>query len=138
MFLIKVHKKQYLTGTELEKVKSESGILGLEEAGHNLGCVEPHNLTLNTARLGASLRSRLEERGVAFIMGKDAKLVAEGSKVVAVQMEDKVTMVADNYVVCAGYNSLGLLRNLGLKIPLLPIKAYSLHINKCPAAENWR
>ena len=138
MFLIKVHKKQYLTGTELEKVKSESGILGLEEAGHNLGCVEPHNLTLNTARLGASLRSRLEERGVAFIMGKDAKLVAEGSKVVAVQMEDKVTMVADNYVVCAGYNSLGLLRNLGLKIPLLPIKAYSLHINQCPAAENWR
>ena len=138
MFLIKVHKKQYLTGTELEKVKSESGILGLEEAGHNLGCLEPHNLTLNTARLGASLRSRLEERGVAFIMGKDAKLVAEGSKVVAVQMEDKATMVADNYVVCAGYNSLGLLRNLGLKIPLLPIKAYSLHINQCPAAENWR
>ena len=71
-------------------------------------------------------------------MGKDAKLVAEGSKVVAVQMEDKVTVVADNYVVCAGYNSLGLLRNLGLKIPLLPIKAYSLHINKCPAAEKWR
>ena len=94
MFLIKVHKKHYLIGTELEKVKSESGILGLEEAGHNLGCLEPHNLTLNTARLGASLRSRLVERGVAFIMGKDAKLVAEGSKVVAVQMEDKVTMVA--------------------------------------------
>ena len=132
-----MHQKQYVIGAELERVKKESGILGLEEAGHNLGCVEPHNLTLNTARLGASLRSRLEERGVSFIMGTEARLVAEGSRVVEVEVDGE-TVVADNYVVCAGYNSLHILRNLGLNIPLLPIKAYSLHINNCPAAENWR
>ena len=134
----KVHRKQYVIGEELEKVKRESGILGLEESGHNLGCVEPNNLTVNTARLGASLRSRLEGRGVSFIMGKEAKLVAEGSRVVGVEVDDGEVVVADKYVVCAGYNSLRILRNLGLNIPLLPIKAYSLHISNCPTAENWR
>ena len=127
-----------MIGAELEKVKRESGILGLDEAGHNLGCVEPHNLTLNTARLGASLRSRLEEKGVSFIMGREARLVAEGGRVVAVEVDGGTKVVADNYVVCAGYNSLSILRNLGLNIPLLPIKAYSLHINNCPPATNWR
>ena len=133
-----MHRKQYVIGAELEKVKRESGILGLDEAGHNLGCVEPHNLTLNTARLGASLRSRLEEKGVSFIMGREARLVAEGGGVVAVEVDGGTKVVADNYVVCAGYNSLSILRNLGLNIPLLPIKAYSLHINNCPPATNWR
>ena len=133
-----MHRKQYVIGAELEKVKRESGILGLDEAGHNLGCVEPHNLTLNTARLGASLRSRLEEKGVSFIMGREARLVAEGGRVVAVEVDGGTKVVADNYVVCAGYNSLSILRNLGLNIPLLPIKAYSLHINNCPPATNWR
>ena len=127
-----------MIGAELEKVKRESGILGLDEAGHNLGCVEPHNLTLNTARLGASLRSRLEEKGVSFIMGREARLVAEGGRGVAVEVDGGTKVVADNYVVCAGYNSLSILRNLGLNIPLLPIKAYSLHINNCPPATNWR
>ena len=133
-----MHRKQYVIGAELEKVKRESGILGLDEAGHNLGCVEPHNLTLNTARLGASLRSRLEEKGVSFIMGREARLVAEGGRVGAVEVDGGTKVVADNYVVCAGYNSLSILRNLGLNIPLLPIKAYSLHINNCPPATNWR
>ena len=71
------------------------------------------------------------------MMGREARLVAEGSRVVGVEV-DGGAVVADNYVVCAGYNSLRILRNLGLNIPLLPIKAYSLHINNCPAAENWR
>ena len=133
-----MHRKQYVIGAELEKVKRESGILGLDEAGHNLACVEPHNLTLNTARLGASLRSRLEEKGVSFIMGREARLVAEGGRVVAVEVDGGTKVVADNFVVCAGYNSLSILRNLGLNIPLLPIKAYSLHINNCPPATNWR
>ena len=137
VLLSQVHRKQYVIGAELEKVKTESGISGLEEAGHNLGCIEPNNLTLNTARLGTSLKSRLEERGVSFIMGGKARLLAEGSRVVGVEV-DGVTVAADNYVVCAGYSSLRLLRNLGLNIPLLPIKAYSLHINNCPAAKNWR
>ena len=70
-------------------------------------------------------------------MGGKARLLAEGSRVVGVEV-DGVTVAADNYVVCAGYSSLRLLRNLGLNIPLLPIKAYSLHINNCPAAKNWR
>ena len=102
------------------------------------------------------------------MMGREARLVAEGGKVVAVEVDGGRTVVADNYVVCAGYNSLkisqdnffslysffspdnffslvcagynslSILRNLGLSIPLLPIKAYSLHINNCPPAKNWR
>ena len=72
------------------------------------------------------------------MMGREATLVAEGSRVVGVEVDEGETVVADKYVVCAGYNSLRILRNLGLNIPLLPIKAYSLHINNCPAAENWR
>ena len=71
-------------------------------------------------------------------MGREARLVAEGGRVVAVEVDGGTKVVADNFVVCAGYNSLSILRNLGLNIPLLPIKAYSLHINNCPPATNWR
>ena len=40
-------------GAEVEagaQVKANSGILGLEKAQHNFGCVEPGNLTVNTFR----------------------------------------------------------------------------------------
>ena len=47
-------------------------------------------------------------------------------------------MLPPSYVVCAGYQSLRLLASLGLSIPLLAIKAYSLHVRQCQAANNWR
>ena len=62
--------KQFITGKELEQVKKTSGIFSLDEAGHNVGCVEPNNITVNTRRLGESLKEYLISKGVQFSCGK--------------------------------------------------------------------
>jgi glycine/D-amino acid oxidase-like deaminating enzyme len=131
--------KHYLTGPGLEQVKAESGMEGLGPAGHTLGCLEPDNLTVDTARLGASLRRELEGRGVRFLVGVgEGRLVAEGGRVLAVELPDGHRVSGDRFVVCAGYGSRRLVAPLGLKLPLLPITAYSLHIPGCGAAAGWR
>ena len=133
-----VFPKHFVTGTELAKVKECSGIQGLESAGHNVGCVEPDNITVNTRKLGESLQAYLVEKGVQFTYGEDIKLVTRDNKVTHVESDDGTTVTGDKYVVCAGYDSNKLLQNIGLKIPLVPIKAYSLHIENPAVADRWR
>ena len=45
-----IYPKHYLTGQELETVKTGSGIKNIEE--YNFGCLEPNNITVNTRTLG--------------------------------------------------------------------------------------
>ena len=52
---------------------------------HNVGCVEPHNITVNTKRLGDNLKDYLIANGVKFTYGKEVKLVTENNKVKYVQ-----------------------------------------------------
>ena len=80
-------------------MKATSGIQGLEEAQHNLGCLEPDNLTVDTRRLGASLRQRLEDRGVTFVMGREGRLVTQGTRVVGVALGGGDRLEADRSVV---------------------------------------
>ena len=54
-----VFAKQFVVGKDLTAGKESSGIAGLDAAGHNVGCVEPHNITVNTRKLGGSLRDYL-------------------------------------------------------------------------------
>ena len=49
------------------------------------GCLEPDNLTLNTARLGSSLREVLAGAGVQFSLGREVRLVPDGDTIAGVQ-----------------------------------------------------
>ena len=134
----RVFVKQFITGKELDLVKDSSGILGLDDADHNVGCVEPNNITVNTKKLGESLKNYLLEKGVQFTEGTEVRLVPANGRIQHVESDDGCIISADKYVVCAGYDSNRLLKNVGINIPLVPIKAYSLHISNLNAAKNWR
>ena len=47
-------------------------------------------------------------------------------------------ILGDRYIVCAGYDSNRLLKSIGLRCPLVPIKAYSLHIANLAIATKWK
>ena len=136
----KVLVKQYVTDkAELTTIKQSSGILGLDDADHNVGCVEANNITINTRRLGESLKHYLIAKGVKITCGKKVNLVMDGYKIKHVECEDDQTIITgDKFVVCAGYDSNRLLKSVGLNIPLVPIKAYSLHISKPAVADKWK
>ena len=65
-------------------------------------------------------------------------MVNEDDKMKHIESDDGLTISGDNYVVCAGYDSNRLLKSIGLNIPLVPIKAYSLHISNPAVAAKWK
>ena len=139
-----VFKKKYITGKDLEKIKSQSGIRGLDESvvdnTINVGCLEPNNITVNTKTLGDSLKQYLLENGVQFTFGREVNLVTNSNddKIKHLKCDDGSIICGDSFVVCCGYDSNRLLKSIGMAVPLVPIKAYSLHINSIQSAVNWR
>ena len=79
--------------------------MGLNEAGHNVGCVEPNNLTVNTRKLGESLKNYLIANGVNFTFGKKVRLIANNGKIKYAMCEDGEIFHGDKFVLCAGYDS---------------------------------
>ena len=132
-----IFAKEYITEEKLVAVKNESGIQGLEH--FNYGCIEPHNITVNTRKLGQSLKEYLVENGVEFVFNKSAKLIPNSTRdeIECLQIGD-AQIKSDHYVVAAGYGSNDILNDIGLKIPLMAIKAYSLHISNPRAAKTWK
>ena len=66
------------------------------------------------------------ERGVAFRFNSSLKAIeAEGGEVVAVRVGDE-KIKADAYVVALGSYSPLLLRPLGIRVPVYPLKGYSV------------
>lgn len=122
----RVHEKQYVTGEHLSAVIASSGLCGKME--HNLGAIEPNNLTVNTRALCGTLRAWLEGRGVQFAVGEVRSLGTRDGRVTAVLLEDGGALEADTVVVAANFESVFLLRDVGVPLPLAPIKAYSVHI----------
>ena len=73
------------------------------------------------------LRSHLESTGqVTFRLGDEARAVqaAQGRFTAVVLEDDK--LAADAVVVCAGVQSAALLRPLGIRLPMYPVRGYSL------------
>ena len=60
-------------------------LLGLDNANHNVGCLEPNNITVNTKRLGDSLKDHLIAKGVKFSNGKEVKLVTRNNQIQYIQ-----------------------------------------------------
>jgi len=109
----------------------------LDNANHNVGCLEPNNITVNTKRLGDSLKDHLIAKGVKFSNGNEVKLVTRNNQIQYVQ-DGEMVIKGDKYIVCAGYDSNRLLKSIGLRCPLVPIKAYSLHIANLAIATKWK
>ena len=72
------------------KLKMNSNLQGLDEAKHNVGCLEQNNITVNTKRLGDSLKDYLVEKGVKFTYGKEVRLIHENNKIQYVQDGDTI------------------------------------------------
>jgi D-amino-acid dehydrogenase len=73
-----------------------------------------------------ALADRAAERGVSFRYGVTIKgLRREGGRIAAVET-DQGPEVADAYVVCLGPYAPILLRTVGIKVPVYPVKGYSI------------
>jgi len=75
------------------------------------------------------LASRAEVRGVRFALStRIEQFVADGVRIAGV-LTDKGEMTADAYVLACGSYSPLLLRPLGIKLPIYPVKGYSATID---------
>lgn len=72
------------------------------------------------------LEQRLRAMGVAFALDTEiVRLVREGSRIAAVETRNG-PIQADHYVLALGAHSAFLARPLGLRLPIYPLKGYSL------------
>lgn len=89
----------------------------------------PEDETGNCPMFTRRLRQLAQQRGVRFVMEATARrirLEADGRLSVAVGSANTIeTLRADRVVVAAGVDSAALLRPLGLRVPLYPVKGYS-------------
>jgi D-amino-acid dehydrogenase len=93
---------------------------------------DAHRFTRELARLAAA-------RGVAFQFGMAVEALEDaGGKIVALRTHDGARMSADAYVVSLGSYSPLLLKPLGIRIPVYPLKGYSVTLalgpHEAPAA----
>jgi len=93
---------------------------------------DAHRFTRELARLAAA-------RGVTFQFGMAVEaLEGVGGKIVAVRMHDGARINADAYVLSLGSYSPLLLKPLGIRIPVYPLKGYSITLalgpDEAPAA----
>lgn len=130
-----VHKKQYISGEELQAVMAETGLAGLSECAYNVGVVEPKNMTINTRSFCKKLQDTLMTRGVKFHFCSTVdRISVEDDRCTGVLLNDGREVDAESVVVCAGYESIYLMHGIGVCLPLAPIKAYSLHISNAKVA----
>jgi D-amino-acid dehydrogenase len=81
---------------------------------------DAHRFTRELARLAAA-------RGVTFQFGMAVEALEEaGGKIVALRTHDGARISADAYVVSLGSYSPLLLKPLGIRIPVYPLKGYSI------------
>ena len=79
---------------------------------------DAHEFTQKVARLAA-------ERGVRFRVGSIQGLVAEGGRIAGIRLTNEVVR-ADAYLVCLGSYSPLLVRPLGIRLAIYPLKGYSV------------
>jgi len=73
-----------------------------------------------------ALAAKCRELGVAFEFGRDiAALEAEADRIAGVRT-DRGTLAADDYVLALGSHSPRLARPLGYRLPVYPVKGYSV------------
>jgi D-amino-acid dehydrogenase len=90
---------------------------------------DAHRFTRELARLASA-------RGVTFRFGAAVEaLEAAGGKIVALRTHDGARITADAYVVSLGSYSPLLLKPLGIRIPVYPLKGYSITLALGPGEQ---
>jgi D-amino-acid dehydrogenase len=103
---------------------------GLAETTHKFvgGLKLPGDETGDARLFTERLAKLAEQSGVVFRMGTNiVRLHAEGGRIASVET-DQGTITADAYVLALGSYSPLLLRPLGIKLPVYPVKGYSITV----------
>ncbi len=124
------------------EVKSAAECLALEPSltdSHDPvagGVYTPTDESGDAHRFTCELAGLASHCGVAFRFNAVLKAIdAEGGRVTGALLEDGTRMEADAYVVALGSYSPLLLRPLGIRIPVYPLKGYSITLPLGPAEE---
>jgi D-amino-acid dehydrogenase len=124
------------------QVKSAQECLALEPALRNSqdpvtgGVYAPGDESGDAHRFTRELAVLASQCGVALRFNTAVKAIeAEGGAVSGVRLEDDQRLSADAYVVALGSYSRLLLRPLGIRIPVYPLKGYSITLPLGPAEE---
>jgi D-amino-acid dehydrogenase len=115
------------------QVKSAPECLALEPALRESevpvagGIYTPGDESGDARRFTEELARLAARRGVRFRYDSVVRVIqASNDEVIAVQLDDDATLRADAYVVALGSYSPLLLRPLGVRIPVYPLKGYSI------------
>jgi len=88
----------------------------------------PHDETGDCFKFTNALADMARAAGVEFMTGTTiARIVEEGGRITRVET-DRGPLVADAYLVAMGSFSPHLVKPLGLKVPVYPVKGYSLTV----------
>jgi len=80
------------------------------------------------------LTQLLERRGVEFLFGRQvARFEVDRASIRALLTADGASMRADAYVLAAGAGSAGLAASAGLRLPIYPLKGYSITVRPVDA-----
>jgi D-amino-acid dehydrogenase len=123
------------------EVKSAAECLAIEPALANSaipvvgGVLTPEDESGDARKFTNELARLAQAKGVVFRTG--ARVVAiekRGDRATGIRLEDGTGVEADGYVVCLGSYSPLLLAPIGLRIPVYPLKGYSITLNLGKAA----
>ncbi|HEY0846176.1 MAG TPA: D-amino acid dehydrogenase [Noviherbaspirillum sp.] len=116
------------------EVLDPAGCIGVEPAlahvqGKFVGALRlPGDETGDCFKFTQQLAAMAEQSGVTFRYGVSInRLLTDGRKITAVQTSEG-TLHADSYVLALGSYSPLLLRDIGIRIPVYPIKGYSITV----------
>ncbi len=115
------------------EVKSSAECLAIEpalkDAGSPVagGVYTPQDESGDAHKFTTGLARLCRDKGVTFVQGSIAGLLAEGDRVEGIRLPGN-TLKADAYVVALGSYSPLLLKPLGIRIPVYPLKGYSITI----------
>lgn len=94
----------------------------------------PGDETGDCFKFTGALATMAAERGARFRYGEAIRsLVVEGGRIVGVET-DRGRVTADRYVLALGSHSAAMLRPIGLKLPVYPVKGYSITVPIVDAA----
>lgn len=94
----------------------------------------PGDETGDCFKFTGALAAMAAERGVRFRYGEAIRSLAiDGARIVGVET-DRGRITADRYVLALGSHSAAMLRPIGLKLPVYPVKGYSITVPIVDAA----
>jgi D-amino-acid dehydrogenase len=98
------------------------------------GVYDPQDESGDAWRFTQELARIAAARGVVFRFGADIGAIeVQGDRVNAIRLKGEGSMSADAYVVCLGSYSPLVLAPLGVRIPVYPLKGYSITLPLGPA-----